>query len=464
MSAVPRPQMLPLRTSPENGSTVQYSRVTGTTSMWLSSTNPGSGFATVAFSRATMFPRPGADSAVSKEIPSALKMPASHCAARASLPGGLDVSTRMYSESLAMASASTFCQSISGSAGAARLSPGATARKHIRKKDRNKRMASPQKNWARAGGPVRWWELYTGRRRQPQNCALRRYADRVAPRLPRQTFDHGAENYQAVGRAECRLGSALRVRHQAQDVALAVRDAGDVVERAVGISRKRRHRAGPAGLRGRVAENDLVIALQLLKRGRIAKIVPLGMRDGDFQDLSRPRGGGERRRRGLYPNVHVPADEAQAGIPQHGSGQQARFQQDLKSIADAQYQPAPPREFFNRSHQRRKPRDGAGAQVVAVSEPARQHDGVIASQVVGLVPDEINRLGKDGADGVVGVVVAIRARKDPHSEFHFACAPQKHILTHRDRSTVAATPFSGAVIPSEARDLSERFLGRGAAP
>jgi hypothetical protein len=39
------------------------------------------------------------------------------------------------------------------------------------------------------------------------------------------------------------------------------------------------------------------------------------------------------------------------------------------------------------------------------------------------MPKEFNRLVKDLAQGVIGVVVAVRARKHDHTEFHRAHAP-----------------------------------------
>src|SRR4051812_2062876 len=60
----------------------------------------------------------------------------------------------------------------------------------------------------------------------------------------REGRDRGGEEGEAVGavthresgvRPEALLGRVLRVRHQANDVAALVSDAGDVVSRAVGV-------------------------------------------------------------------------------------------------------------------------------------------------------------------------------------------------------------------------------------
>src|SRR5437879_3947318 len=62
-------------------------------------------------------------------------------------------------------------------------------------------------------------------------------AQRIGTGLPRQAFQHGAENHQAVLGAQRGFHRTLRMRHQAQHIALAVADPRDVGERAVGISR-----------------------------------------------------------------------------------------------------------------------------------------------------------------------------------------------------------------------------------
>ena len=52
-------------------------------------------------------------------------------------------------------------------------------------------------------------------------------------------------------------------------------------------------------------------------------------------------------------------------------GQQARFAQNLEAVADAQHQAAGAREALDGAHHRRKSRDGAGAQIIAVGKSAR---------------------------------------------------------------------------------------------
>src|SRR6478609_10858239 len=74
----------------ENGSMVHLSRSTPTTSRWPISSSGF--FLPLPFSRATILPRPGADSKICAGIPSAASTPLMYSAARVSLPGGLLVS------------------------------------------------------------------------------------------------------------------------------------------------------------------------------------------------------------------------------------------------------------------------------------------------------------------------------------------------------------------------------------
>src|SRR5690606_18866000 len=81
------------------------------------------------------------------------------------------------------------------------------------------------------------------------------------------------EEAQPVFVAEDRLGGALRVRHQAEDVARLAVDAGDVRDRAVDVDRGIAVdlTVGPA-----VAEGDPLLAFEALERRRVALVAPLG--------------------------------------------------------------------------------------------------------------------------------------------------------------------------------------------
>src|SRR5207245_8579307 len=80
-------------------------------------------------------------------------------------------------------------------------------------------------------------------------------------------------------------------------------------------------------------------------------------------------------------------------------------------------------EFLDGLHHRRKSRDGASPQIVAVGESAGQDDGVAIREILGLVPYEFDGLLQDVADGVKSVVVAIGPGENDDSKFHAVVAP-----------------------------------------
>ena len=58
------------------------------------------------------------------------------------------------------------------------------------------------------------------------------YAARASPA---GCFHHRAKNLRAIGAAESRFTSAIGMRHEAEDVAVAIADAGNVFDRAIRI-------------------------------------------------------------------------------------------------------------------------------------------------------------------------------------------------------------------------------------
>src|SRR5882762_5581598 len=206
--------------------------------------------------------------------------------------------------------------------------------------------------------------------------------------------------------------------HEAGDVALAVADASDIANGAVGIA------GAVVGTVGRrVAKNDLAIFLEVGERGFITVVIAIGMRDGKLEDLSLLRGVGERRVRLLDADVYVAADEAQAAIAHHRAGEQAGLAQNLEAVADAKYHSAAVREFFDGLHHRRKPRDSAGAQIIPIGKSAGQDNGVAIRQIFRLVPDKFDGLPQNVADGVKRVMIAIGPGKNYDSKFHAVAAP-----------------------------------------
>src|SRR5437870_5558058 len=105
ISSAPRPQTYPSCTTPENGSTVQYSGVASTTSIWLSRMR---GRALPSpFRRAYRFALPARGSNTWASMPSRASTAFSQCAVWSSLPGGLVVLIATYCDSRAAASRPT---------------------------------------------------------------------------------------------------------------------------------------------------------------------------------------------------------------------------------------------------------------------------------------------------------------------------------------------------------------------
>src|SRR5579871_829891 len=135
--------------------------------------------------------------------------------------------------------------------------------------------------------------------------------------LPRQRGDQRTKNDETVGRAEDRLVGALRVRHQTQNISLAIANARDRVQRAVGIGARIAMAAGRA-----VTKHNLFIALEFVKRCFLAKIVAVRMSDRDSEYLALCGQRREWRGNIFHANVHVAADETQAAIAHESPGQQ----------------------------------------------------------------------------------------------------------------------------------------------
>ena len=171
-----------------------------------------------------------------------------------------------------------------------------------------------------------------------------------------------------------------------------------------------------------VAENHAPIAFELVEHVVGREVVALAVVDRNAQDLAACRQAPVNGVSVCSTRMLTCSQmELQAAVAQHRAGQQARFEQDLEAVADAEHRTAGIGERLHRGHHRREPRDRAGAQVVAVREPARQDDDVGAAELRVLVPDELGLLPEHVLGGVVGVVVAVRSGKNDDGEFHVIC-------------------------------------------
>src|ERR1700722_8987236 len=119
-----------------------------------------------------------------------------------------------------------------------------------------------------------------------------------------RVLENRIENHFSVFAAEQDFTGALGVRHQAKDIAAFIADAGDVVERAVGVGG-----VGKIAVLRTVAEEDAVFTLELLDHGWFGEIVAFPVRDRDAQDLAFVAGVGEWRVGGFDAHMDVFAAE-----------------------------------------------------------------------------------------------------------------------------------------------------------
>ncbi len=159
----------------------------------------------------------------------------------------------------------------------------------------------------------------------------------------------------------------------------------------------------------------------------------MGMR----KDLAAGEAVGEGGVGGFGAEVEVAADVALAGVAHERAGEQAGLAEDLEAVADAHDEAAGRGEAGDGLHDGGEAGDGAGAQVVAVGEAAGDEDGVAAFEGVRLVPEVGDGLAEDGAEDVVGVVVAVGAGEDEDAELHGDRVAEGGFFSSRSRSFAA---------------------------
>ena len=183
---------------------------------------------------------------------------------------------------------------------------------------------------------------------------------------------HRLEQHQAVGAAEHRLAGALGVRHQADDVAASLQIPAMLSSAPFGFAASV---SSPGGVA--VAEDDAARASSVASTSG-------GRRSSCLRRARSESAGPAPARHAAVNGVSVCSTRTctcsqwnfRSAVAQHRAGQQPRLEQDLEAVADAEHRAAGVGERRDRGHDRREPRDRAGAQVVAVGEAARQDDDV----------------------------------------------------------------------------------------
>lgn len=239
---------------------------------------------------------------------------------------------------------------------------------------------------------------------------------------------------EAVGAAgpDQGLDGVLRVRHQTDDVARLVRDAGDVAQRAVRVDVD-------------VAERDPAFGLQHVERVLVGDVPPVHVLQRDVDLLVGLVVGGPGGPRVLHPQLLVAADEVEVVVAEHRAGKKVRLGEDLEAVADAENRHSGLRLLDDGLHHRREARDGTRPQIVAVRETAGQHDGVDLLEVLVLVPEGYG-LGAGQPDRALRVAVVEAARKgdDSNTSGHFPASATSSTLTVKSSITVLARKDSAS--------------------
>src|SRR3972149_1006792 len=185
----------------------------------------------------------------------------------------------------------------------------------------------------------------------------------------------------AVQRAELALPRPLGMGHHAEHVPLLAQYPRYIGERAVGVGVLADNALGR-----RVPERDPSLAFEPLYGLGLRVVVAVGGGYRDVDDLPSLVRFCERGGRVPDLEVNVAADELEPPVPHEHAGPKAGLRQHLETVADADDEPAPVGEGDYLAHYRRRARDGACPQVVAVGKAARQYDAVEAVEARGLLP------------------------------------------------------------------------------
>src|SRR4029077_16774753 len=224
---------------------------------------------------------------------------------------------------------------------------------------------------------------------------------------------HRAEQLEPVSAAQLRLGTSLRMGHHTEHVAALVDDAGDVVQRAVRVG------AGhDASARIAVTKDHLAVLLESRQHSRLGEVAALAVSDRHANDLAVRALGREGDVRSLDHEVGPFAAVLERYIANQCPGQEPGLAKNLEAVADAPHEPAAIRELTDLLHDRGKPCDRSGAEVVTVCKTARQDDTVAALEVGVLVPQVLELRADDLVDDPTAVAVRPCSRKNDNAKFH----------------------------------------------
>ena len=167
-----------------------------------------------------------------------------------------------------------------------------------------------------------------------------------------------------------------------------------------------------------VTKGDLAVVLEPGKGFVVGKILTIVMGHGHAQHLPGLAGAGEDRLAALDADVHVAANEFEAGVRQQCAGQQTGLGQDLKAVANAENRNAAFGLVLDRAHDGRVGRHGAAAEIIAISEAAGQDDQIDGRQIAIAMPNHLDRRFFGVLERDLDVTVAVGAGKDDDRCLH----------------------------------------------
>ena len=152
--------------------------------------------------------------------------------------------------------------------------------------------------------------------------------------------------------------------------------------------------------------------MQLGDRIAICKVVTVMVRNRDIDHRAGiiPRGIVTVRRR--HAQWNCAANVFQACVAQQGTGQQTRFGQHLKAVADAHDIAATLRMGRHFATNRRVRRNRAAAQIIPVREPTGNADNIDPVGQAGIFMPDHRHFGTDRLKSHRQIAVTVRTRKN----------------------------------------------------
>ncbi|HEY5744156.1 MAG TPA: hypothetical protein VIS99_16645, partial [Terrimicrobiaceae bacterium] len=227
-------------------------------------------------------------------------------------------------------------------------------------------------------------------------------------------FDHALENEKPVAASQQRVASTFGVRHQTEDIALFIADAGDIVPRSI---RVRSLRGAPPGVA--IAQQDTTFELKAVEDLIGGKVTTFSMCDRKTKNGPVPGGISKRTIMSFDTNVNMFANKVESAVSNQGAGEQTRLAQYLEAVANADHRAARGGEASYRTHDGREASNCSTAEIISVGKPSWYHHSVKSGKGRFLVPEILGTDTLDRVDGVNTVLVTVRSRKLKNSKFHF---------------------------------------------